>query len=488
MKRKPLYLLVSLIVSLAVVFLAGPEQTSLSRGQQPAPEQAELNLPEMPAAPIGNGFTYQGLLTANGNRANGTYDLRFALFSAESDGTQVGSTLEKNDVTVVDGLFTVKLDFGGVFGSAARWLEIGVRAGNSIGPYTTLSPRQELTPTPQALALPGVFTDESVHFVGIGRNFRISGNEVFGIRYVGNANQYGGMYVETSDAGGWPFYGYATNGSFRAWTYYNGTTGDWFLYNAGIRLMVPNEGGLRIGPSLNYSLLISNTTAADGIRVLDTGDDAIQIGSNPDIPNYGVYIPSPGVSTYGLWPNTSNALGEWALYTVDDIQAGNVLASALSLVARVNGSQPLNPGDVVAVTGMGEPVPGGQSALPLVALADSKIASGIIGVVKSRMVWELAPGKEEEGAMAMHSAPGAAQAGDYVSLVIYGITEVKVDPDASITVGQRLTAAELPGRVRALRTETLNGMVVTEGAQVVGIALVAPVEGQDTIPVFVTLR
>lgn len=202
------------------------------------------------------------------------------------------------------------------------------------------------------MAMPNVYTNESLNFVGIGRDFRISGNEVFGVRYVGAADDYGGMYVETAHANGWPFYGYATNGSFRAWSYYNGSNGDWYLYNAGIRLKVPNEGGLRIGPSADYSLVISNTTGADGVRILDTGDDGIQIGSDPNYPNYGVYMPSPGVGFYGLWPNTSEANGEWALFTVDNIEAGNVFAQAYSLVSQVTGPEPLQVGDLVAVTGV----------------------------------------------------------------------------------------------------------------------------------------
>ena len=36
-------------------------------------------------------------------------------------------------------------------------------------------------------------------------------NEVFGVRYVGVANQYGGMYVETSHTNGWPFYEFTPN-------------------------------------------------------------------------------------------------------------------------------------------------------------------------------------------------------------------------------------------------------------------------------------
>jgi hypothetical protein len=468
---------------LAGVLLAIAAPASLAAQKNISADSARL------LAPVGTGFTYQGRLVDNNQPANGTYDFEFRLFDASAAGNPVGLVVTLGNVPVSSGLFTVQLDFGtGAFGGGERWLQIGVRPGTSSGAYTILTPRQEVTPAPQALAMPNVYTDESVNFVGIGRNFRISGNEVFGIRYTGSPNQYGGMYVETSDAGGWPFYGYATNGSFRAWTYYNGTTGDWSLYNAGIRLKVPSSGGLRIGSALNYSLVISNTMGSDGVRILDTGDDAIQIGSNPDIPNYGVYIPSPGVSTYGLWPNTSNASGQWALYTVDNIQAGNVVASAYTLVTQVTGNQPLSLGDLAAVTGVTAPIPGSEVPLPLVLLADAGAYNGVIGVVQSRMVWEVAPGKEAEGEMSMHSVDGAAQPGDYVALIVYGVAQVRIDPGAQIAAGERLTASDAAGIARPLMQQEINGMTVVEGAPVIGIALAAPVEGQDTIPVFVTLR
>ncbi len=442
--------------------------------------------PESVTAPTGTGFTYQGNLSDGSAAADGLYDFEFKLYDASAAGTQVGSTATTGDVAVNDGLFSVKIDFGvGAFGGGARWLQIGVRPGNSGGAYTALTPRQELSPAPYALALPNVYTDESINFVGVGRNFRISGNEVFGVRYEGGAGEYGGMYVETADPQGWPFYGYATNGSFRSWTYYNGETGDWQLYNAGIRLKVPSEGGLRIGPSANYSLVISNTTGSDGIRVLDTGDDGIQIGSDPDVPNYGVYIPSPGVATYGLWPNTANATGEWALYTVDKIKAGNVVANAFSLVARVTGVDPLEIGDVVAVTGAGEALPGGHYPLPMVRRADETTYSGVIGVVERRMVWAPAPGKEEHS---LQGVDGPAQPGEYVSLIVYGVAEVKVAAGSDIVAGQRLTASGLEGRARALQTRQVDGMTVTEGAPVIGIALAPPSPDRETIPVFVTLR
>jgi hypothetical protein len=97
-------------------------------------------------------FTYQGRLTDNGAPADGLYDLQFALYDALANGNQVGESLNKDDVSVPDGLFTVTLNFGGeAFTGAARWLEIRVRRGDEAGDYTLLSPRQELTPTPYAL-------------------------------------------------------------------------------------------------------------------------------------------------------------------------------------------------------------------------------------------------------------------------------------------------------------------------------------------------
>jgi hypothetical protein len=103
------------------------------------------------AQPVGTAFTYQGRLTDAGNPANGNYDLQFALFDAASAGAQVGPTLTRDDVVVTNGLFTVSLDFATVFTGNKRWLELGVRPGASIGAFTTLAGRQELSPSPNAV-------------------------------------------------------------------------------------------------------------------------------------------------------------------------------------------------------------------------------------------------------------------------------------------------------------------------------------------------
>jgi hypothetical protein len=101
-------------------------------------------------APVGTAFTYQGYITDTGSPANGSYNIAFKLYNDASGGTQVGSTVTKNAVTVSDGYFTVELDFGDVFDGTALWLEIEVQGPGDPG-FTALSPRQPLRPTPYAI-------------------------------------------------------------------------------------------------------------------------------------------------------------------------------------------------------------------------------------------------------------------------------------------------------------------------------------------------
>ncbi|MGB2894855.1 MAG: hypothetical protein WBB65_01655, partial [Anaerolineales bacterium] len=103
------------------------------------------------APPLGSAFTYQGFLSVKGDPADGVYDFQFKLWDAASLGTQIGSTVELDDVLVSDGVFMVDIDVGGpAFDGNPRWLDIGVREGISITPYQPLIPRQLLMPAPYA--------------------------------------------------------------------------------------------------------------------------------------------------------------------------------------------------------------------------------------------------------------------------------------------------------------------------------------------------
>ena len=77
------------------------------------------------AAPLGTGFTYQGRLSEGTSlAAQGSYEMRFALFDDATNGSPVGPELT-HLVSVSNGLFLLELDFGGaVFNGEASWLEI----------------------------------------------------------------------------------------------------------------------------------------------------------------------------------------------------------------------------------------------------------------------------------------------------------------------------------------------------------------------------
>src|ERR1041385_70483 len=84
-------------------------------------------------------ISYQGSLKSVGNPANGQFDLVFKLFDANTNGTQVGSSVTNANLLVTNGLFTAALDFGAnSFTNASRWLEISVRTNSAINAFTLL--------------------------------------------------------------------------------------------------------------------------------------------------------------------------------------------------------------------------------------------------------------------------------------------------------------------------------------------------------------
>ena len=183
-------------------------------------------------ASLGTAFTYQGRLTDGGSPANGSYDFRFILYDDAVGGSQVGGIVTVDDHTVIEGLFTVLLDFGSsAFTGDARYLEVAVRPGASTGDYSILSPRQALTAAPYALnadLLDGQHasafwtlagnsgTSPGTHFLGTTDNqaleFRVNGARVLRLEphatspnviggYSGNGVT-GGAYGATIAGGG----------------------------------------------------------------------------------------------------------------------------------------------------------------------------------------------------------------------------------------------------------------------------------------------
>lgn len=101
---------------------------------------------------VGSAISVQGVLSADGVPAEGVYDLRLTPYPDAVGAAPSGPPQEVDNVLVVGGAFTTRVDFGlSLFQGERVFVEIAVRAGNSTGSYEALLPRQELTPAPYAL-------------------------------------------------------------------------------------------------------------------------------------------------------------------------------------------------------------------------------------------------------------------------------------------------------------------------------------------------
>lgn len=129
----------------------------------------------------GTAFTYQSRLNDNGALANGNYDLQFSLFDALNGGAQIGATLNKPGVAIANGVFIVQLDFGAsaFINGAQRFLQIAVRAAGTSDPYTTLSPRTEITSTPHAIrSLSAATADNAIKLNGTNASQYVQTNDL----------------------------------------------------------------------------------------------------------------------------------------------------------------------------------------------------------------------------------------------------------------------------------------------------------------------
>lgn len=102
-------------------------------------------------------INYQGNLTDDsGTPLNGTYEMRFALYSAETDGSMLWNHLpDSHVVTVSEGVFNVQLGslhplLAAIFEWDPVYLEISIYNIDS-GSWEPFSPRQRLTSVPYAL-------------------------------------------------------------------------------------------------------------------------------------------------------------------------------------------------------------------------------------------------------------------------------------------------------------------------------------------------
>lgn len=260
--------------------------------------------------PLGTAFTYQGRLKDGGSSANGTYDVRFALYDQLIDGTQQGPTVCADNVTVAEGLFTLELDFGVQFTGQERFLEIAVRTdtgsncGNSTG-FVTLDPRQTLTGTPHALYALNADTldglDSTAFLQSILAPLTLSGSNpsahiISGENITTTNNSYGvqglctggsgvthGVYGRTDSTSGRGVYGEASAGSGFAHGVYG-------LSNSTSGYGVYGRATAGIG-STNGGFFQCDSTSGSGVTAIATAGTGF---------TYGAYGGSDSVSGRGV--------------------------------------------------------------------------------------------------------------------------------------------------------------------------------------------
>ncbi|MBL0869226.1 MAG: tail fiber domain-containing protein [Phycisphaerales bacterium] len=112
-----------------------------------------ISFDQAPPQTVTTAFTYQGVLTASGVPINGNANVRFTLCNDPSrplNISDIAPAITRSFTAISSGRVTTTLDFASAIDTdQALWLNIEVESPPGSG-FVTLSPRQPITPVPQA--------------------------------------------------------------------------------------------------------------------------------------------------------------------------------------------------------------------------------------------------------------------------------------------------------------------------------------------------
>lgn len=141
-----------------------------------------------------------------------------------------------------------------------------------------------------------VWTDKNV---AIGDSDATIGSGTFAV-HGPSPDTFGGMFVNVDGTGSeQPFYGYATNNAFRAWTEFNEATDQWRVnINNGYRLYVTSSGQLGVNESNPQATLhVDGSIRFEDLGIANTTTVPLRVEPDGDV--------VPGPSTYTLSINPS---------------------------------------------------------------------------------------------------------------------------------------------------------------------------------------
>lgn len=331
------------------------------------------------------------------------------------------------------------------------------------------------------------------NWVGVNRTTPITGSSAFDVGTDAGADLYGGMYVETASQSGWPFYGYAVDGSSNMWTYYDGGTGSWHVYNQSERLTVASDGDVGVGttdPGARLSVETaggvgrageffvtgaSNTRQALYAETNGTGEGArinVANGSNSDdaliVRHRGT---GPLITAFTATSSATNVRFE--VDNVGNVSADGTISGGGADIAEafdVEGStRSYEPGDVLVIS---------TEEDRTVARSSSAQSRRVVGVYATK------PG------VLLSENGTETDLDSQVPMGVVGVIPTKVsEENGAIERGDLLVTAETPGHAMKAEPKVIEGMEVYPQGAIIGKALEAfEGPGTGTIDVMVNLK
>ena len=245
-------------------------------------------------------ITYQGRLTDATLPATGSYDMIFRVFDAATGGSLL-ATAPTLTVSTLDGLIIATPDFpAGTFTGATVYMDIWVRQTGGIA-FIRLSPRQAITPAPLAmrslnerwspLSTSRIRTDAGVTNVIINDTDPTYGDAALMVSAPGGPGVVGGMYVNTLDAGGFPYYGWSANRVSLAEARVDGATNTFILRSATTEwIRITTEGRVGIG---------TTATASERLRVNGNIYSTADITAASDVVANGTVTATGNITSSG---------------------------------------------------------------------------------------------------------------------------------------------------------------------------------------------
>jgi hypothetical protein len=313
----------------------------------------------------------------------------------------------------------------------------------------------------------------------------LSNSAGIGVRVV----SAGGSGVHVVSAGGG--HGVSVGSAGVHGVYIHSTVFDGVAINSagldGVAINSAGDNGVRVEHAVHHGVSVGNP-GWDGLFVESAGDDGIHIATANDEGVYvgtvggdGLYVHSAFYS--GLVVNDAGNDGvlvreasNWAGRFIGNVSVSGTCSGCRQANFALNsGDRVLQPGDAVNILAV---TPASFDAATILwQVTQAQPGQAVVGVVAGRAELVADERDEEEGDPAgepgQHLAPreGAALPGEYLTVVYSGPMQVRVAPgESALAAGARVTSAA-DGAVRPLATRTVDGMVVSEGAPVLGIAL-----------------